>query len=260
MIDTIPIYCVNLASSIQRKERMVARFTLHDLMKNVTFIEATRADDPILKYYLGKFNDPLIGKTCYGWSTPHGFNQANLDTGCYVSHLRAIKLFLDTNTTSPGCLVCEDDILLHNNFREEAEKLLTSIDDYLITFTYMLSAQPDKTLYGIHNNLLKIHPTQTWGTQCYYVPRIYAQEVIKKYDKPVDIVSNETGVDKVTSEIFVQKSNGYMAAQPIIIEDCIDSDRSPESIPYHMNFWARLDCENFATSDPNRLSPLINKK
>ena len=69
---------------------------------------------------------------------------------------------------------------------------------------------------------------------------------------------SKNNLDKLSSEIILRNSNGYMAAVPLVIEDCISSDRAIQDIPYHVRHFCYWNYSNNNLSDPGGLSPLKN--
>jgi hypothetical protein len=108
-------------------------------------------------------------------------------------------------------------------------------------------------------NLWRIDKEFTWGAQCYLISREYAVKVLSLFDYPFDILMEKYDENKISSEIILRRSNGYMSASPIVIEDCISSDRAPQDIPFHLKHFCFWDYSNFSNSDPLRLSPLAHK-
>ena len=242
------IYCVNLKASTSRRSRMERRFAHHGLSQAVTFIEAIPRDSPLVGYY-------SQGLTCpaYGERKWHG------ELACYASHLKAIRQFLHDG--GEMAIICEDDILLANNFLERYVKVTANFPPKppLVTFCYMMNGydachwsgqQPDK------KNLLTIDMVNTWGAQMYWISRDYAMQVLTAYDRPFREVSNTLR----TSEVIIRESKGYMAWPPLVIEDGIDSDREPEDLPYHHPHFKYWGYENYNSTEVEHISPLAEQK
>lgn len=100
----LPIYCINLNHAKNRKDRMLNRFNYHGLTQQVHF-------DSVLRDF-HKYPITDIVRS---------------EAACLVSHLKAIKEFLKTNKDQ--VIICEDDIMLHNNFRFELNKLSENIPE-----------------------------------------------------------------------------------------------------------------------------------
>ena len=271
----IPVFCINLPSSTERRARMEQRFASAGI-DNVTFVSATSHESGLVDYY-------AKGATSW-YPNP---TQWRKDLACFASHLLAIRLFL-AQDSSHG-LICEDDILFRNGFREHFNVLMENLPDGapLLSLSYMATTPFDTTpinsecestqdrscvpqgqsaeapshsgIDGIRwiteepGDLWKYPPENVWGAQCYLISREYAQQVLDTFDRPIRELSK---YGNLTSEIILQRSNGYLSAIPLAIEDCIDSVRKPLDIPYHLKHFCYWDWENFSESDPDQESPV----
>ena len=240
------IYCINLKTSTDRRERMENRFEHHGLLEAVTFVEAIPRNSPLVTYYAQNLTCPAYGQT--KWRG---------ELACYASHLKAIRQFLHDG--GDFALICEDDILLHNNFLGRYVDMITNTPPgtSLITMSYMMEntgvtkwagKQPEK------KNLLVIDPVYTWGAQIYLISQRYAFEVLTTYDKPFYEVCNPLK----TSEVIIRESKGLRAYPPLAIEDGIDSDREPADLPYHHKHFKFWGYSNYSKSEKEHISPLAD--
>lgn len=226
--------------------------------------------------------------------------------------MKAIKTFVQSD--QKYCLICEDDILFHNNFLDIFTDIITNNPAGLISLSYMLGGTPIDQEYiyrcpdklqksrakkeiwsiddqitikqftrqkfnidelkpisnseDIYHGLWYIDPVSTWGAQCYYITLEYAQQVIKEFDHPfVQLIENSERArqmlindTKITSEITIRTSDGFKTSIPLVIEDCINSVRAPQDVPYHLRAFCRWNWNNYNKCDPNRLSPLADMK
>lgn len=245
-----PIYCINLRSSTARRDRMYQRFTTAGLLDKVTFVDGIAPNMPIVDHYLASCPNP------YGTNV----TQHRRDGACYASHIKALRRFLE-NPDADACLICEDDILLDNHFIPKFQQLYYNLPAGapLLCLTWMIDGPIEQVYVGKNidvRNLWKIDPEHTWGAQAYYITRDYALRCIDAFDRSHVTLLKHLDINKVTSEIIIRRSGGYMAAYPIVIEDCIDSDRATQDIPFHLRHFCRWDYACFINSDPERLSPL----
>jgi GR25 family glycosyltransferase involved in LPS biosynthesis len=119
---------------------------------------------------------------------------------------------------------------------------------------------------SIYHGFWKIDPKYTWGAQCYYISNTYALQIIRELDRPLIISCNDSLYssasnmlkedNKITSEIILRKSSGYMTSIPLVIEDGITSCRAPQDIQYHLRHFCRWNWNNYNKCDPERESPL----
>lgn len=254
MSDNIPIFCLNMKSSTQRKERMQKRFQLHNLTPYVTYIDGITANSTLVDYYLQDMDADVLCNIYFS------VNQARKDAACFATHIKAVRTFLEMSGKD-GCIICEDDILFHNDFQVLLQDIMENVpaDIPCISFSWMISDAIDQTFVGINpekENLWNINPHVTWGAQCYYISTEYALKVIHHYDHEFWMLRTVFNRNKITSEIIIQLSEGYMVSHPLVIEDCIDSDRAPQDLAFHARHWIYWRYKNFTTSDPEQLSPL----
>jgi hypothetical protein len=224
---------------------MYNRCKLLGLNNAVTFVDATDTSSNLVNYYI---------HNCCNWYNTE--TQLRKDAACYASHIKALRLFLETSDAN-ACVICEDDILFHNNFLTLFQNILDNLpsDTPLVTLAWMISGPVDQTV--VNSYFWKIDPENVWGAQCYYITREYAMDAIDKFDRKFNSLVLTYDLDKVTSEIIIRKSGGYMVTVPLVIEDCIDSDRAPQDLPYHEKHWCYWDYNNYDASDFDYQSPLI---
>ena len=249
-VATIPIFCVNLVSSSRRRERMVTRFEHHKLLPQVTFIGAVTKDDPILDFY---HTDYPIDTTS---------NLLMCSSACFISHLRAVRAFYDLPSNVTHAIICEDDILLDNEFKYRLREVLDNVpqDAPLVSLSYMMNSWDGTTCSGVDpqlKNIFKFNGERIWGAQMYLISRDYAKEVLKLYEG-VPYVSQPYELH--SSEIIIRASNGYLCKPPLAIEDGIDSDRAPGDLPYHHNHFAFWGYENYNSTEKQTLCPFATTK
>jgi GR25 family glycosyltransferase involved in LPS biosynthesis len=224
---------------------MEARLKHHQLLEDTTFIEAIPRESPLVDYY---------GQDLF---VPDGSNEKKWrgELACYASHLKAIRQFLhDGGETA---LICEDDILFSNNFKERLEEIIANIPEEtpLVSMCYMITSDWDSKYAGKDknkHNLLTLNSETTWGAQMYWLRQDYAKWVLSTYDRPFKEVENPLK----TSEVIIRQSGGLIAYPPLVIEDGIDSDRAPEDLEYHHHHFKYWGYEKYSSSEREHLSPL----
>ena len=221
-INKIPkIYCINLLSRPDRKNRMKSQFTTRGLIDKIEFINA------VTKNQFNNNND-----------------LTNAQHACFTSHLKALKTFLDTDEES--CIVCEDDLLIHKNFINLCSELIDNLPNniklcllsYLPTNIKLFKAAGKNPSL---NNVYYAGPKSTWGTQMYYITRIYAKECIQAYDKP------GFGMDGASSEAITRFVESYVVPVPLALEDCISSNIGNGSyMNYHILVFKKHNYFNYS--------------
>jgi GR25 family glycosyltransferase involved in LPS biosynthesis len=238
------IYCINLPYRKDRRKRMEERFKAHDL--DAIFVNAISKTSSIIEYY--EHHDSDEGINLLSNNIVSKYNP-KAQTACFASHLKALRTFLESDDEHG--IICEDDVLLHNNFNILLQQIESNLpDDFNLcmlcwfpwdTSKYILNGKdPDqKNIYsmGIDNVL---------GAQMYLISKQYALECLKKYDRP-----DFGGIyDLKTSELIVRKSNGYLSVTPLSLEDCIDSDIRDESgMGYHIHTFSKWNYNDYNLGD-----------
>lgn len=240
------IYCVNLKTSVKRRERMISRFYNYKILDRVTFVEGVDASDPIID----KYNEGRVSDEVEDLKWRRGM-------GCFLGHMKAIKAFL--KSTHKNAFICEDDIMLHNNFQKRFDEIWLNVPENptLVTLTYMMSGWDGTVFTGKHpelKNVMTISPNHTWGAQMYWISREYAEKVIDLYDRPFKQLDEEGKFR--SAEVIVRASEGYLMYPPLVIEDGIDSDRAPEDLPYHHRHFKYWGYQNFSKGEDSHECPI----
>nr|QBK89958.1 MAG: glycosyltransferase family 25 [Pithovirus LCPAC101] len=259
------IYCINVRSSTDRRKRMVNRFETSGILDKVTFIDAIPSNSGLIDYYAG-----------------YTSNEKEKDKikrnviSCKASHIKAIRQFLsdapsiyfegeNENIVNNYGIICEDDIMLSNDFLRRYEETIQNLPDNtpLICLSYLIWQYGDIKWSGKDRNIENICNIgkDVWGTQMYMISREYAIKVINKYDKDNHTLQSENSGHILTSELITRKSGGYIAYPPLAIEDCIFS-----SIAYvdhtrsnHIQALKSFGYENYNKGELDESSPLSNK-
>lgn len=205
-----PIYYINLSQATDRRQRMEKRFKYHDL--NYYRIDAIDKNSD-------KITQILEGFTLYP-ITP----MVKAEAACLQSHLLALKEF--TNTQEQYAVVCEDDIMLHNNFKDEYEKIKKNIpqNTNLIMLGHVVLYWDQFKWSGINPGLKNVRPIIkeiTWGASCYRISKAYAIQIIEELDQPFKELQNK--YNYVTSELIIKNSNGLLSSPPLVIDENSDS-------------------------------------
>lgn len=247
MADQVPpIFCINLRDSTDRRKRMEHRFKVAGLENKVTFINAIRRDSPLIEYYhnlvIQQYPDTRKWRS---------------EMACFASHLKAIRTFLEEG--GEEALICEDDIMLRNDFVNLWPAYRQNFPDNcpLVTFSYMIEKWEGYHFTGKNPNLkniLTLDPKNTWGAQLYWISKDWAIKALLAYDKPYRFLNCQH-----TSEVILRYSNGYLAYPPMAIEEGIDSERAPEDMPFHHNHFGQWGYKNFNLGEIEDISPLAKK-
>lgn len=230
---------------------MERRFGYHGLLDRVRFVEAVPAESPLVDQRLAGLPVPA--------DSPLRRNEA----ACYSSHMKGMRIFLaEAGPFYDGAIICEDDVLLHNDWYQRLADILANLPDeatlchlgYLTTDWEAASwagRAPDE------QNLLTFSPSTTWGCAMYWISADYARAVIDRWDLPFRHLP-----PGFAPEMFMQWSNGFLCYPPLALEDAIDSTIRPqdEIVSFHlplMRWWPYQDYS--ACEQGEELSPLATR-
>lgn len=265
-IDNIPnIYCINVKSSTVRRERMIHRFKTARLLDKVTFIDAIPSGSSLIDHYIGYID---------GIKEDEKINRNVVS--CRISHLKAIEQFLidtpsnyynidkNNNNNYKYAIICEDDIMLDNNFIDKYNDLMKNVPDDapVVCLSYLMWYYDDIRWSGRDykiENICNIGE-DTWGTQMYLISKDYAMKSLNKYNK-LDNILKEGYKDSgeiITSELITRLSGGYIAYPPLAIEDCICSviDYKEGENSNHIEAIEGFGYYNYNNGELEDLSPL----
>jgi len=246
-------YCINLKEDRERRIRMINRFKHHDLHSYVTFVPAIEADSPLVDYYHK------------GMKRDMSESRSKRVTACFASHLKAIRAYLEDveSSNTRGTIICEDDILLINEWKDSYKEVMSNIPDQVnvVMLSYMLDDWKDNRWVGIDKrkeNLFSIKKPVAWGTQMYWISREAAKHILYKFDRPCMELQRKFS-HMVTAEIITLMSKPILAYPVLAIEDCISTSLNSDMLWHCMMFSAWI-FNNYSNcmKDPSK-SPLNNK-
>lgn len=250
---TARFYCISLKNS-DRRERIKRRFAYHGLLPWLTFVDAIPIDSPLIERYT-EGTIPDTDKFEY-----------LATASCFASHLKAIRTYLEDpdSNYSKGAIICEDDVLLRNNWRELYQSVMDNMpeDAKIVQFSYMLDTwgntqwvgkEPGKEnifklkISADQKELPAIHSTAAWGTQMYWISQSQAKNSLNQFDRPFIHLQD---FSLVTSELITILPRGYLVYPIMVIEDCIGSlIRNQSKQDYHLKIFSPWGYSNFNGGD-----------
>lgn len=233
--DEPTIYCINLAHSRERRVRMERRLDHHGLLERTRFIPGV---------------EPSPGGAEYA--------QRRASTACFTSHLNALRAMLTETAEAEGAIVCEDDVLLHNEWRPRLGHVLSNLphDAPLCALGYLVGGWHDGFAWAGRDRLLRnlchIVPDEIWGTQMYWISRRYAEQVLARFDR---------GEAQAWAEPIVRESGGYLSYPPLALEDAVDSTiRGADELEGHVRSLALWRYHDYSDCEGGvDLSPLSRR-
>jgi hypothetical protein len=177
-----------------------------------------------------------------------------------ASHLKCLRRILDEVPESDGgAVVCEDDVLIHNEFGERLPAALANLPDDadMLLLGFMFWGWPE----GLHwsgrdparENLVPIIPWHSWGAHGYWITHRYAHELLDRLgDVPIPELSN------VVEENLTFPSNGLAVYPPLMLQEAIDSVVRPaHEMPVHVTMQEAWPYRDYAAAEEEpALSPL----
>lgn len=233
------ILCINLERSKERKQRMTQR--LKNLNLEFSFITAfdclNEIADP--NNLLHQSWKPLFMQ--YKTSKTYAAEKC-----CLLSHLKAIKTFLDMNIEES--IIIEDDVCFRKNFVDEFQELYTNIPQTqgIVLLGHMVDVFNSEVCEWAGReieryNLLKIKEQHLWGAQAYLIRRDNALEVLKRFRS-----QSEKESDYILSESIFRIPETLVAYPPLCIEECLDTNiQSDIELERHKKVFDRWGRSNY---------------
>jgi len=180
-MENISFYCINFLNE-ERKNKMIERFSKFQISLN--FIPPVFITDERLPHNILNDGEKRI------WSI-------------MLQHLDSIRHFYE-NTTNEYLIVCEDDILLSKDFKDDLPKIIKDYEDLeldILLLGYLIDISFEKNKHhpsiieknsGQSNNDFVLlqkpqkynyyqFPYHIWGSQMYLIKRKHAKFLIDKY-------------------------------------------------------------------------------
>ena len=184
----LPIYVINFNDD-NRKQKMIQRFNTIDI--ELKFTPPVYQIDQRIPLYA----DAKVEKRTWA---------------IMLQHLDSIRDFYE-NTNSSHCIVCEDDIMISKNFKNDLPNILNNFNHlkldilllgYLLPFKLNTNPYFTSKIYQYYN-----YPDDLWGSQMYLISRAYAKFLLDKYT--IEFALNN--LDKPYSPDWIITKNGNKA-------------------------------------------------
>ncbi len=179
-----------------------------------------------------------------------------------TSHIECMRRILDEVPESEGgAIICEDDVLIHNDFATRFEAVLANLpeDSGLLLLGFMVHGWPEGLVWSGRvselENLVPVIPWQSWGAHGYWVTHEYARERVDALgDVPVEEFSD------CVEEQITFPAEGYAAYPPLMLQESIDSVVRPaHEVSVHVQMQSAWPYSDYADAEPEPpISPLAN--
>lgn len=165
-------------------------------------------------------------------STPRDSSQewkAEAGRHAAASHLDCMRRMLDeVPEEEGGAIICEDDVLIHDEFRERLPWLLANLpeDAGACLLGFLANGGFSFPWSGIEaqrENLVPVVPGETWGAHGYWVTHAFARRQVDSFGHlAIADLSNEV------ESLVTFPSSGHCAYPPLMLQESVDSVVRPE--------------------------------
>jgi GR25 family glycosyltransferase involved in LPS biosynthesis len=238
--DKIPLYCINLEDSIERRNRVTRRFAALGLLDRVRFVTAVGPDSEVVTEHVKNFG------------LPEPSARRRRELAAALSHLRVIETFLGEPSENTGsAIVFEDDVLLHEEWNVRLERTLANLPVTVpvCALGYLPNSGFKSNWVGVDplkRNLIAMTPGKAWGAMAYWISRDFAEEIRNEFD---EIAKGPN----LLAEHLMWRVGGCIAQPPLVIEDGLDSTIRSESELAKHNFWHRAwGVQNYVVLEEDR--------
>jgi len=200
-----PIFCINLAASSDRRRRMQERFATAGVLDQVRFVEAIDR------------TSTLVDEELERSASNARSDRRRSEIGCALSHLKALREFVESSPSSvAGAVVFEDDVLLHREWGERLAGVLANLPEGapVCALAHTAFGWMDLPWTGADPAARNLVPMQAglWGAHGYWISRRHAKWILREYEgRPM--------ADNFVAEFMVWRQGGFVARPPLAIEE-----------------------------------------
>ena len=216
----IPIYIVNYNNE-ERRQRMIDRFSQF----NITPILTPQVETNDTRLTLAPTNCKRI------WAI-------------MLQHLDSIRHYYE-NSSSPYCIVCEDDVHISKTFTDDVHELLPSLETmqldlillgYLLPYKIDMSTHLHKQHFPIIGQTPKFNlhrfPDDIWGCQMYLFTKGYAEAMLKLYTIEYAL-ANIDHLNFNPDWTLTKNGNRVLICPMIAVEEGVNVSGDKEQADYH---------------------------
>jgi GR25 family glycosyltransferase involved in LPS biosynthesis len=211
----IPIYCINLPASKDRRLRMERRFAEFGLLDRVRFISAVDRSSPLVDRHQER-----IGALT-------ATERRRAEVACFLSHARTLRTFLrETPVSSGSAIIFEDDVLLHRDWQRRLERVLGNLPAAapVCALGHLTFGSFDSAWVGLNplqRNLIPMRFGTAFGSFTYWITRDRARGALEEFE-------SDPGDEGFVSENLIWRPNGFVARPPLTVEDATPSTIVPK--------------------------------
>jgi GR25 family glycosyltransferase involved in LPS biosynthesis len=245
---SVPIYCINLSASRERRARMTRRFEHFGLLDRARFIRAIDRRSPLVDQRLTRIGNVGVDA------------EKRALTACLLSHMRALRTFLrEAPSTAGSAIIFEDDVLLHRDWHELLEDVLANLPDGAPVCALGYNDEdwdrPHESWEGFtwagrdpeRRNLIRVL-TRQWGAHAYWISRAHARFALQHFESEI--------INPPRAPEFIQKAPGAFSAFPALaIQDGMPSTIRREVMMHsHRTAHSSWGIQNYFSDDEDKLT------
>lgn len=224
------VYIISLPFRKDRRDKMKKRMEYQNI-DNYIFVDALKPEDPEV-VFLGQGIDANSTRLDPRLNCSRGREHA-----CFASHLKAIKMIIETQDSGGGVII-EDDALLHKDFKKilHTNTPLWEKSNVPLVMLYVETSANEqlinrgvepKGLFPINNN---------WGTVGYWISKDYAKRSYERFHVPFININFQCR----TSECITMMSGGKFILPQLCLEDPINMSNIRDSRVNYMGLLHKL--------------------
>ena len=235
-----PIYYINLDEQPERKESVEKQFEYWDIEKYTRVSAYDGRDDDLGEILKGRYPDLMTSG----------------EVGCTTSHLKAIKMFLETD--APCALIMEDDIDIdiakYWNFTWKEFFAKIPYDWDVVQLAIICTG-------NLH---VKLHRrfVNDFSTACYLISRHHAEKLIKHHVRGEKFKLDNGVKPRAVADDLIYNSGVTYAVPLFLYRISLGSSIHPEHVDYFhkashdglRNFWEQngsyLEVDGLMDYDP----------
>lgn len=144
----------------------------------------------------------------------------------FFQHVDCIRQFFE-NTTYDYCIVCEDDILLSRNLKEEIPDIIhlydkTQLDILLLSYLWPYEVAEDHyfpVLVKTDEWKIQGYPADLWGAHMYFFSRAHAKTMIDRYTTEYALAETAAGRPFCTDWQITKHGNRGLLSPMVGLEE-----------------------------------------
>jgi len=184
---------------------MEERFAAAGVLDQVRFVQAIDGTSARIDEELERTGSPALT------------DRRRAEIGCTLSHLKALREFVDSSESLVGgAVIFEDDVLLHREWDERLRGVLANLPEGapVCALAHTAFGWKDLPWTGVDPAARNLVPMEggLWGAHAYWISRRHAKWILREHEgRPIG--------DNFVAEFLVWRRGGFVARPPLAIEE-----------------------------------------